>query len=48
MSVQPVIDPTCRKCGTTPVIETIIEGLPRDLGGFSVRYPAGGRLSKRR
>jgi hypothetical protein len=37
MSVQPVIDPTCRKCGTTPVVETIIEGRPRDLGGFSVR-----------
>lgn len=37
MSVQPIIDPACKKCETTPFVETIIDGRARDLGGFSVR-----------
>jgi hypothetical protein len=37
MSIQPAFDPKCRVCPTTPDIETIIDGRPRDIGGFSVR-----------
>ncbi|MCA9529096.1 MAG: pirin family protein [Myxococcales bacterium] len=37
MSVRPAIDPACAPCESTPVVETLIDGRPRDLGGFSVR-----------
>lgn len=37
MSVMPDLDPICKKIETHPMIETVIEGRSRDLGGFTVR-----------
>jgi redox-sensitive bicupin YhaK (pirin superfamily) len=37
MSVLPATDPACSDSSLTPAIATIIDGRPRDLGGFSVQ-----------
>ena len=45
MSIQPILDPACKKAEATPSVETIIDARPRELGGFSVRrlLPSGSR-----
>ncbi|MFA6954899.1 MAG: pirin family protein [Thermoanaerobaculia bacterium] len=37
MSIQQTLDPVCSKSASEPVIATVIDGRPRDLGGFAVR-----------
>jgi redox-sensitive bicupin YhaK (pirin superfamily) len=37
MSFEPAIEPICRSCESTPIVETTIEARARDLGGFTVR-----------
>jgi redox-sensitive bicupin YhaK (pirin superfamily) len=37
MSWTPAEEPGCRECESTPLVETIIEGRARDLGGLVVR-----------
>lgn len=37
MSVLPTTSPDCSRCESTPAIELIVDGRPRDLGGFTVR-----------
>jgi redox-sensitive bicupin YhaK (pirin superfamily) len=37
MSVRPAIDPACSTSSRERVVETVIDGRPRDLGGFEVR-----------
>lgn len=37
MSIQATADPACSGCESTPDIATLIDGKPRDIGGFGVR-----------
>ncbi|HKO50760.1 MAG TPA: pirin family protein [Polyangiaceae bacterium] len=37
MSLLPATDPECSSSAETPLIATVIDARPRDLGGFSVR-----------
>ena len=37
MSIQATADPACNGCESTPDIATLIDGKPRDIGGFGVR-----------
>jgi redox-sensitive bicupin YhaK (pirin superfamily) len=37
MSMPPALDPTSKRCESTPAIATIIDGRERDIGAFSVR-----------
>jgi redox-sensitive bicupin YhaK (pirin superfamily) len=37
MSIQPTLEPVCSKAASEPVIATVIDARPRDLGGFAVR-----------
>ncbi len=37
MSIQPATDPACTACDSTADIAALIDGKPRDIGGFSVR-----------
>src|SRR5712692_569804 len=45
MSVLPSVDPVCARSAATSAITTVINGRPRDLGGFAVRrvLPAAAR-----
>ena len=37
MSIQATTDPACSGCESTPDIAALIDGKPRDIGGFDVR-----------
>jgi hypothetical protein len=37
MSILPAAEPACSRCPSTPVVATIIDARPRDIGGFEVR-----------
>ena len=37
MSVRPAIEPACSESSPERVVATVIDGRPRDLGGFEVR-----------
>jgi redox-sensitive bicupin YhaK (pirin superfamily) len=37
MSIMPAAEPACSTCPATPVVATIIDARPRDIGGFAVR-----------
>jgi hypothetical protein len=36
MSIRPTLDPVCSESASEPVIATVIDARPRDLGGFAV------------
>ena len=36
MSIWPTVDPVCSRSPATSVFATVIDALPRDLGGFPV------------